>query len=259
MPANYDLSDLQPLLPFAATDDGAPFPWQADAGGGYVLYLADDKGLWLRVPGERDDAMDFEAVTRFRQSELERKKAGGIYIYTLKGGAPLLPFPFTAAQLVELDERTDRVFSERIRCGDETRALIAEIAQLYPKSAELARAVVYGELPPEQATTPAPAAGAASNAPEPLQTAPAPVEPPSTVMKRKALIAHLEHEWPTIEADLSEATRNGLKDAAATGKHGKWYVEKARAWAQQEGKLKQAAPAHPLASAWAGAITRNRP
>ena len=112
---------------------------------------------------------------------------------------------------------------------------------------------------PQAAMSASVVADSASNAPEPLQTAPAPVEPPSTVMKRKALIAHLEHEWPTIEADLSEATRNGLKDAAATGKHGKWYVEKARAWAQQEGKLKQAAPAHPLASAWAGAITRNRP
>ena len=156
MPANYDLSDLQPLLPFAATDDGAPFPWQADAGGGYVLYLADDKGLWLRVPGERDEAFDFEAITGLHPKELERKKVAGIYIYTLKGGAPLLPFPFTAAQLVELDERTGGVFSERICCGDETRALIAEIAQFSPKSAELARAVVYGELPPEQATTPAP-------------------------------------------------------------------------------------------------------
>ena len=162
MPANYDLSDLQPLLPFTSTDDGAPFPWQASAGGDHVLYLADDKGLWLRVPDERDDAMDFEAVTGFRHGELERKKAGGIYIYALKGGAPLLLFPFTAAQLVELDRRTAGVFSEGIYCGDETDELIAELP---PKSAELARAVVYGELPPEQDATPAPVAGSASNAP----------------------------------------------------------------------------------------------
>ena len=100
------------------------------------------------------------------------------------------------------------------------------------------------------------------------QPTPMPVEQPlnatgadaqRVVMKRKALIAAFEHEWPTIRADLSEATRNGLKAAAATGVHSEWSVEPARAWAQRKGKLKQAAPAHPLASAWGGAVTRNRP
>ncbi|MDD2713446.1 MAG: hypothetical protein PHU77_11075 [Simplicispira sp.] len=100
------------------------------------------------------------------------------------------------------------------------------------------------------------------------ELAPTPVEPPlnatgagtqGVVMKRKALVAALEHEWPTIEADLREASRNGLKDAAATGVHGDWHVEKTRAWALQKGKLKQAAPAHPLTSAFTGAVTRNRP
>lgn len=84
----------------------------------------------------------------------------------------------------------------------------------------------------------------------PATPAPSPAEPTPTILKKKALIAHLEHEWPSIEADLKDATRNGLKDAAATGVHGEWFVEPARAWAQRKGKLKQAAPAHPLANVW---------
>lgn len=80
--------------------------------------------------------------------------------------------------------------------------------------------------------------------------APSPDEPAPTILKKKALIAQLKHEWPSIEADLKDATRNGLKDAAATGVHGEWFVEPAHAWAQRKGKLKQAAPAHTLANVW---------
>ena len=76
-------------------------------------------------------------------------------------------------------------------------------------------------------------------------------------MKKAALIAALEHEWPSIEADLGEATRNGLKDAAHTGKHGEWDREKARVWAVRKNKIKQAAPVHHLAK-WPGTVTRNQ-
>lgn len=91
----------------------------------------------------------------------------------------------------------------------------------------------------------------------PLNEAPTPDEPAPTIMKKKALIAHLKHEWPSIEADLKDATRNGLKGAADAGVHGDWRVEPARAWAQRKGKLKQAAPAH-LLDAWNGPIRRNK-
>ena len=76
-------------------------------------------------------------------------------------------------------------------------------------------------------------------------------------MKKAALVAALEHEWESIEADLSEATRNGLKDAAHAGKHGEWYEAKARAWAVSKGKIRQSVPAlHP--AMWPGNVTRNR-
>ena len=77
-------------------------------------------------------------------------------------------------------------------------------------------------------------------------------------MKKSALIAALEYEWPSIEDDISEATRNGLKAAAHTGKHGKWDKDKARAWAVSNGKVKQSAPIHPLTGAWPGTTTRHK-
>ena len=75
--------------------------------------------------------------------------------------------------------------------------------------------------------------------------------------KKAALISNLEYEWSSIEADISEATRNGLKAAAHTGKHGEWDADKARAWAVSKGKIKQTAPVNQIANAWNGATTRH--
>jgi hypothetical protein len=79
----------------------------------------------------------------------------------------------------------------------------------------------------------------------------------ANAMKKAALIAEFEYEWSSIEADISDATRNGLKAAAHTGKHSEWDKDKARAWAVSKGKIKQAAPAHCLADVWPGATTHH--
>ena len=104
----------------------------------------------------------------------------------------------------------------------------------------------------------------AEKRPAPAQTAPpAPVVAGNetvkqvNAMKKAALIAALEYEWPSIEDNISEATRNGLKAAAHTGKHGEWDKDKAREWAVSNGKIKQSAPVHSLAAAWAGTTTRH--
>ena len=90
--------------------------------------------------------------------------------------------------------------------------------------------------------------------PAPLKAETVPDAPPvsTNTMKKAALIAALEHKWPSIEADIKEATRNGLKAAAHTGKHGEWDESKARAWATSKGKTKQTASI----GAWPGAVTR---
>lgn len=95
--------------------------------------------------------------------------------------------------------------------------------------------------------------------PEPLVTESA-SDTPTTgrIMKLSALIAELEFEWSTVREDIREATRNGLKDAAHSGKYGMWDCEKARAWAVSMGKIKRDTPVHSLTGAWAGSITRNK-
>lgn len=77
-------------------------------------------------------------------------------------------------------------------------------------------------------------------------------------MKKAALIDAYGHEWPSINTDLSDATRNGLKVAAHAGVHGQWDSDKARAWAVTKGKIKQDAPVHSLAAAWPSVVTRHR-
>lgn len=95
--------------------------------------------------------------------------------------------------------------------------------------------------------------------PAPLGTTSAKGAPATqgNIMKKKALIAALEHEWPSIEADISEATRNGLKAVGHAGEHGDWDKDKARAWAVSKGKIKQTASVHSLVGAWPGATTRH--
>lgn len=80
---------------------------------------------------------------------------------------------------------------------------------------------------------------------------------PRNVMKKKALIDEVLYEWPTVEADIREASRNGLKKEAHAGKHAEWDVDLARQWAKKNGKLKTAhAESHPHAH-WPGGVTRH--
>jgi hypothetical protein len=96
----------------------------------------------------------------------------------------------------------------------------------------------------------APATDTATPAPVVAESAHVTPEKQVNAMKKSALITALEHEWPLIETDISEASRNGLKSAAHTGKHGVWDADKARAWAVSNGKIKQAAPLHSLSAFW---------
>lgn len=114
----------------------------------------------------------------------------------------------------------------------------------FPPSSDYLREQSGGEEPQPQ---PAPVVDGASNGSD-VQKIP---------MKKAALIAALQHEWPSIVADISESSRNGLTEAAHTGKHGYWYESRARAWAVSHGKIRQSA-AGPRSASWLGPVTRHQ-
>ncbi len=70
----------------------------------------------------------------------------------------------------------------------------------------------------------------------PKKKASPPARPPAPLpMKQRALVESLRHEWRTIEADINNASRNGLSEAARI--RGGWDAERARQWAESKGKL----------------------
>ena len=59
-------------------------------------------------------------------------------------------------------------------------------------------------------------------------------------LKKQVLIHRHQCIWPSIEKDLSDAGRNGLRAAAAIqGRHGYWHPANALEWAKKHGKLKE--------------------
>ncbi len=103
---------------------------------------------------------------------------------------------------------------------------------------------------PETAPTPAPAAPPESV----VMPSPAPAMTKAGLVK-----AHI-HRWPTIESDLSDASRNGLSVAKAGER--RWDEREALAWARSRGKLhmESIAPtpeqADPMAAHYLGGLSK---
>lgn len=214
--------------PDQATAPSLPFPFTANQLAAFMLNgigatVARAYGAWEDGPGEA--AMDEAMGIRARRAREALRKAFSLYREAEKVVGELAP----------------EVWNERLPIHPSIlRAQGKELAlQATLKHLSWCRDMTRQLLQP-QATTPSPA-------PAPQAT------PVVATMKKKALIDALEYEWPTIRKDLSEATRNGLKDAAHAGNHGDWNKDKARAWAVSKGKIKQAAPLH----IWPGLVTRH--
>jgi hypothetical protein len=75
-------------------------------------------------------------------------------------------------------------------------------------------------------------------------------KPGDPVLKKGALIERVRANWKTIDADLREASRNGLKAAAHHGKG--WSLNKALVWADSRGKLTRGRSSGVSASPWSG-------
>lgn len=126
--------------------------------------------------------------------------------------------------------------------ASEAPGLVSDIGRTWPD-----------ELRVPDATKPAPAEQ--TPPPEPVQAAPA-IQP--RALKRAALIAELQGEWPSIKNDLSDASRNGLDAAKLAQQHGMWNPDVAMEWAKSRGKLAQQRTGMSPAT-WCGPITRHQP
>ncbi len=60
-------------------------------------------------------------------------------------------------------------------------------------------------------------------------------------LKKRALVAKHVGQWPSIERDLSEASRNGLNAAKVAGRPGWWIEDEALSWAKANDRLRFAA------------------
>lgn len=103
-----------------------------------------------------------------------------------------------------------------------------------------------GQQQPEQSPAPASAEQV-----EPAHVAPAEA---SRILKKRVLVQKLQYKWPTIEADLSEASRNGLSAAAHRGRG--WCEMSAEKWADENGKLSGVEAKSQVLSGWQGTVHR---
>jgi hypothetical protein len=144
----YPLKALWPLLPFEVA--AAPLLATLDAyGGGLVKYAVSQDGIWLFSPSQPLTAHESETLTGFHPADLVPKQIDGLagYFYALQGGVPLLPLPFTAAQLMEFDKRAAGLIASCIERGTETDAWITDMEKDNPDAAELARGIHGGKWP----------------------------------------------------------------------------------------------------------------
>ena len=81
---------------------------------------------------------------------------------------------------------------------------------------------------------------ASSSGPPPIGTGSV-ASSPKFSMTRAALVAQHRHEWPTIEADIKDASKNGLSAARVDARG--WDEDLAVDWARSKDKLIQPAVA----------------
>jgi hypothetical protein len=98
--------------------------------------------------------------------------------------------------------------------------------------------VMEGFSMPQPAAADIEAAAAAKGADNatPIQRSPA--SRPRFTMARAALIQAHKNDWPTIQRDLKDASKNGLAKAKAGDRD--WYEDLALEWARSRGKLNAA-------------------
>jgi hypothetical protein len=180
----------------------------------------------LHNPNQSNETQRAIVEKEHRNALCQKLKAGGITAHFLYSGLPVsLNFPFEAL------------------CVNDTKGQILLPLNAFRSFAASLRieVIVQDEADIEIKTKDRMAASTQETA----------------VLKKAALIKKFIPEWPTIEKDISDASRNGLNAAAKAPKHGDWFDADARKWAICKGKISnQDAAATP--KIWKSHSTINR-
>ncbi|MCG8987715.1 hypothetical protein MI467_12805 [Delftia acidovorans] len=154
MTKTYQREDLRALLGVSVQSG------ESLGDGDAVRYVFRRDGLWLALDEEMERlALPQELVASIGLSDPEPKQDEP-GVYGLPGQRPLLPFPFTARQLLEFDETAGGVVHERCERGAFTQEWVNELAQATGQkdeakarhnAAELARYVMAWEPLPGEA------------------------------------------------------------------------------------------------------------
>ena len=138
----YTRADLRALLNMTV-EDGESLGGECNA----VRYPFREDGLWLAFNPQLT-ARELEAIAGLNDPEPKHGVPG---LYGRSEQRPMLPFPFTASQLLALDDESAGVLYERIERGDDTREWIDELASSNPDAAELARYLLGWESVSDEA------------------------------------------------------------------------------------------------------------
>jgi len=112
MVKTYTLKNLWSLLPFKS-EEGPLLATLDLYGDGLVKYAVTQDGIWLVSQSKSFSTHEYESLTGAHPTDRVLKQIDGAegYFYGMQGGLPLLPFPFTARQFKEFDERAGGIFS----------------------------------------------------------------------------------------------------------------------------------------------------
>jgi len=160
MSKTYRLEALRPLLPMAR--EALPLLASHDPSGNgtapwLIRYIIDEEGFWLQVDdnylsaGQPFSFREFEGLTGYSTDDLEHSLIDGIgYRLGLLHGRPLLPLPFTAAQLFEFESKAGLI-KGHLEMGDESEDWLSDLERSNPDAAALARMILTDAIPPEEA------------------------------------------------------------------------------------------------------------
>lgn len=162
MTKTYELTTLLELIPMKRESYPLSFSHDPFTDGlieWIVRYIIDDRGLWLQVNDayggyQQEDSRlsrgEIKGMTGLDIAALQESQVDGVGCrFGYPGGRPILPIPFTAAELVEFDKST-RALSNQLGDGEFATDRIAELEKSSPDAAALARFILKGEVPADK-------------------------------------------------------------------------------------------------------------